>query len=86
MAKTEGARRLHKLTRGKDWSQSAVARLLRVSTSTVSRWVSGKLSPTTDHRTAIGAAFGIPVDSWLTPHEIRRREVLARIDAVAEVS
>lgn len=43
-------------------------------------------APTPEHRIAIDSAFGIPAESWQTPQELRRLEVMALLDAVAEAS
>ncbi|WP_146648240.1 helix-turn-helix domain-containing protein [Labilithrix luteola] len=52
------------------WSQSDLSRELDLSRGTVSRWVSGKRTPTLKLAVKIEALLGIRVEDWEAPIEM----------------
>jgi len=47
--------------------QAALAKLLGVEQSTVSRWVNGERSPERREAVRLQSEFGIPIESWDEP-------------------
>lgn len=56
-----------------------IASRLGVGRATVARWVSGQSVPTGQHRRAMQAAFGIPMQAWPDEWTIVRDTVVCKL-------
>lgn len=64
-AKEKGPDVLREAIRARKWSQASVAKMLKVSKTTVSRWLSGQRTPGRFHMAALRELLQIPIDAWI---------------------
>ena len=70
-ADTRGRRELRKILEGSEWSQSSLARELRISQPSVASWIAGHTRPSETLRVALERLLGIKSNSWMTDAEYR---------------
>jgi ribosome-binding protein aMBF1 (putative translation factor) len=63
---------LREAAEAKGWNQTKLSEELRMSTSVVSRWLSGERVPTWSSAVKIEKLLGIPARVWLEEAEARR--------------
>jgi len=64
-AEMTGAEMLRSELARRGWTQMRAAEAVSVSTTTVSRWLSGKRVPDREHMAAIRKTFGIGPEVWV---------------------
>lgn len=70
-ADTRGRRELRKILDGTEWSQSSLARELRISQPSVASWIAGHTRPSETLRVALKRLLGIEPELWMTDAEYR---------------
>lgn len=64
-ATRRGPEALREAMKAREWTQVSVAEKLKVSKTTVSRWLSGQRSPARTHMAALRELLEIPIDVWV---------------------
>lgn len=65
MLPNRGQTALHDALRARKWTQRKVASELKVSTTTVSRWLSGERVPDRAHMAALRELLEISPEAWV---------------------